>query len=282
MDADLHLHTTASDGSLTPRQLVEKAKEVGFSAIAVTDHDSVGGIAEALEWGGKLGIEVIPGIELSTLRGGKEVHILGYFIDWQNSELNNWLKKFISARKDRAAKTVEKLNQLGYSIELARVKEIAGKEFIGRPHIALALQEKGYIKEIKEAFTKELIANGGRAYVERYKITPEAAIAAVHKYKGIAVLAHPGYLPDATALPEEDIRFLVQEGLDGIEVYYSKHIPQQTEYCQKIAEKYHLLITGGSDYHGEKSGLKIKLGPVKVGEELVEKLRLASNKGKNG
>lgn len=275
MYADLHLHTIASDGMLTPRELVERAKGVGLSAIAITDHDTIGGIEEAVAWGEKLGVEVIPGIEFSTLTKHREPHILGYFIDWDDRRLNDWLNRFISARKNRAGKMVENLNKLDYGIKLERVKEIAGKEFIGRPHIALALQEKGYIKETKEAFTLELIGKGGRAYAERYHITPEDAIAMVHKYKGIAVLAHPGYLPDTRSLSEEEILPLIQQGLEGIEAYYSLHTPQQTQCYLKMAEKHQLLITGGSDYHGEKGGIKVKLGCIKLEIEFVEKLKSA-------
>jgi len=167
--ADLHLHTTASDGTLSPHQVVERAKMKGFSTIAITDNDTTAGLEDAKNAGILLGLEVIPGIELSTLDGEKEIHILGYFIDRSSDVLQEMLFRIESARRTRAAKMVQKLNDLGIDITLARVSEISGGSIIGRPHIAKALLEKGCIKNQAEAFTKDFMASGGRAYVERSK-----------------------------------------------------------------------------------------------------------------
>ncbi len=269
--ADLHLHTTASDGTLTPRRVVEAAAEAGFSTIAITDHDTTAGLAEALTAGAALGIEVIPGIELSALDGELEVHILGYHIDPDNPALKQITAKISHARSNRAVGMVEKLNGLGVHITLKRVKELAGNEVIGRPHIARAMLERGYISDQKEAFTSEYIDRGGKAYVERYKLTVREAIRVIKEAGGIAVLAHPGYLSDRKKrLGTEDISRYKEWGLQGIEVYYSHHKDAQiTEYHQ-IAERESLLITGGSDCHGGDNPL---LGSVRLPQKYALLLR---------
>jgi len=269
--ADLHLHTTASDGTLTPYQMVKFAKETGISAIAITDHDSTSGLEEAISAGNDLGIEVIPGIELSTLDGEKEVHILGYFIDPSNISLTDLLSKMIRARDNRAVAMVQKLNDLGVDISLERVRELSGSEFIGRPHIARAMLEKGHIKEQAEAFTTEYIGRGGRAYVERFKLTPLQAIQLIKGAQGISVLAHPGFLGDRSTLDEKHIARYADYGVDGMEVYYSKHTLQQVNYYLNIALKYNLLITGGSDCHGQKDLL---FGVVRLPYKYVEALKM--------
>lgn len=264
--ADLHLHTTASDGTLAPRQMVIAAKEAGLTTIAITDHDSVGGIRESLAAGEEFCLQIIPGIELSTVDGEKELHILGYFIDPSNNHLNSVIRGVIDDRENRAVRMVQKLNELGINISIERVREISGTAFIGRPHIARAMLEMGYIRDPKEAFSTEYIGNGGRAFVERFKISPEDAIGLIRDTGGVAVLAHPGYLGDRTALLEEDIVRYADAGLDGIEVYYSHHTPAQVEYYKGVAEKYQMLITGGSDSHGTEDLL---LGTVRLPHEYV-------------
>ncbi|MDP8227295.1 MAG: PHP domain-containing protein, partial [Candidatus Celaenobacter polaris] len=159
---------------------------------------------------------------------------------------------------------------LGIAISLDQVHRISGNEFIGRPHIARAMLEKGYIKEHAEAFTKDYIGSGGKAYVERFKITPEHAIRLIHEAGGVSVLAHPGYLGDRTALVEDDIAWYVKYGLDGLEVFYSKHTSEQVKYYQGIAQKYHLYITGGSDFHGRQDVL---LGNIMLQYKYVENMK---------
>jgi predicted metal-dependent phosphoesterase TrpH len=268
--ADLHLHTTASDGTLSPTQMVKSAKATGLSVIAITDHDSVSGIAEARQAGKELDLEVIPGIELSALDGEKEVHILGYFIDPSSKNLVQTLSTIIRARDNRAIMMVQKLNDLGIGISLERVHEISGNDFIGRPHIAMAMMEIGYIKEQAEAFTSEYIGSGGRAYVERFKLTPQQAITLIKEAHGLSVLAHPGYLGDRSTLDETCITHYAEYGLDGIEVYYSKHTLQQVNYYLKIAKKNKLLITGGSDCHGQNDLL---LGVIRLPYRYVDALK---------
>jgi len=269
-DADLHLHTTASDGIFSPREVVQKAKNLGLSTIAITDHDSIEGLDEAIKAGQEKKVEVIPGIELSALEGEREVHILGYFIDPTNWRLAETLSKIIETRQNRAREMIEKLNSFGVDISIDRVKEISGNSFIGRPHIAKAMIEKGYIEEISEAFTKDFIGRGGRAYVERFELSPRQAIELIYEAKGISVLAHPGYLNDRSSLTDEDISGYATMGVQGLEVYYSNHTLRQIEVYKKIAEKYNLKITGGSDCHGQK---ELLMGSVRLPYQYVEALR---------
>lgn len=275
MYADLHLHSAASDGTNSPEEVVKKAKEMGFAGIALTDHDTVDGLEEALNAGRKLGIEVIPGIEISTLQGEEELHVLGYFINWRDETLIKKLKLFVESRKTRAEKMVRKLNELGIKISLERVKQIAGPDFIGRPHIAKALIEKGYVKSIPEAFTERFIGKNGKAYVERYKVNVEEGIKMILDAGGIPVLAHPGLIHrDYGRVSEETIIKYKGMGLKGIEVFYSKHDENTTKRFFDIAQRNGLLITGGSDCHGDNGEGRL-MGTVKLPYMYVEKLKRA-------
>lgn len=274
MYADLHLHSTASDGVYSPGAVVNKAKELGFRAIALTDHDTVAGLEEALCVGERLGVEIIPGVELSAIdaKAGRtlEVHILGYFIDHHQLGLKSVLNKISEDRQVRAAGMVEKLNGLGVKIDLKRVRDLAAGESVGRPHIARAMLEKGFIDDIKEAFSIEYLGRGGRAYVERFKISPQQAIDLIKDAGGLPVLAHPGYLSDGSLLAEEEIEAYQQLGLKGLEVYYSKHSAEQVDYYKRLADRLGLMLTGGSDCHGGSSAL---IGTVKLPYFYVEVLR---------
>jgi hypothetical protein len=275
--ADLHIHSTASDGSWTPWEVVKTAEEKGFSCIALADHDTVDGIEEALEAGFERGIEVIPAVEFSTLYDGGEVHILGYCIDRNNQNLRAELKKVSDARYNRGKGMVQKLQNLGIDISWQEVQEIAKGGSVGRPHIARVLLEKGYIESIGDAFTGEYIGNGGRAYVERYEISPEKAIQLIKAAGGIPVLAHPGFFKKLSRLEKEDITYLVEQGVQGIEVWHTKHSEEDTRFYQNIALEMELLLTGGSDCHGG-NGDEVLMGQIKLPYVYVERLHAACGK----
>jgi hypothetical protein len=261
--ADLHVHTRASDGDFSPEEVIRQAKEIGLAAIGIADHDTVGGIDEALKASEKYGVETVPGVELSSEFEQSEVHILGYFIDWHDRGFNDELHKFQEARKVRAGKILEKLHKLGINISHEEVAAVAGDGVIGRPHIAEVLAQRGYVRTKDAAFAKYL-ASGRPAYVPKYRLLPKDSIDMIHRIGGVAILAHPVFAQANHLLPD-----LVEFGLDGIEVYHSKHDSATTEYYKKVAEELHLLATGGTDCHGVNS----PLGTVKVPYEVVEKIK---------
>ena len=243
---DLHLHTTASDGRLSPTELVKLAANMGLEQIAVSDHDTTEGLSEACaEAEAHAGLSIIPAIELSTDIPGDEIHMLGYFIQYQDEAFQGVLRRFRDGRLDRARLMVEKLAGLGMQLEWERVQEIAGDGAVGRPHIALAMVEKGYCKEPNDAFP-EYLGRHGLAYVERPKLTPIEAIELLRSAGGAPVLAHPAYLSN----PESHLPGLKAAGLAGMEVHYAKFTPDQVKYLGRLAAEYDLIPCGGSDYHG--------------------------------
>lgn len=243
---DLHLHTLASDGRLSPTELVHLAARQGLKTVAVTDHDTTDGLAEAFEAAKKFpGLRIIPGIELSADVPGDEVHVLGYFIDPDDAELQAELLRFREGRVARAKTMVDKLDQLGIRVEWERVQHFAGDGAVGRPHIAMALVEAGYCQEPKDAFP-EYLGRNGLAYVERVKLTPVDAVRMIQRAGGAAVLAHPAYMDDM----EAGIASLSGIGLAGIEVHYAKYREDTIRKLARIARQYELIPCGGSDYHG--------------------------------
>ena len=258
MRADLHVHTTASDGSFPPKAVVEKAKEAGMAAIAITDHDTVEGVQEAVAAGLGAGIEVLPGIELGADYEGIEVHILGYCIDIENSELLEKLSWLRRARMERIERMVEKIRKMGIPVEMEEVLAIAGIGSVGRPHLAKAMVAAGAVKSTAEAFEK-FIGAGRLAYVARQKLRPAEAIELVRGAGGLAVLAHPG-LGGAGKL----FYSLAGAGLGGVEVYHPSHSWEESLYYRMLAAGWDLVATGGSDYHGpgHKSGWQIGLKSV--------------------
>lgn len=243
---DLHLHTLASDGRLSPTELVHLAARQGLKTVAVTDHDTTDGLAEAFEAAKKFpGLRIIPGIELSADVPGDEVHVLGYFIDPDDAELQAELLRFREGRVARAKTMVDKLDQLGIHVEWERVQHFAGDGAVGRPHIAMALVEAGYCQEPKDAFP-EYLGRNGLAYVERVKLTPVDAVRMIQRAGGAAVLAHPAYMDDM----EAGIASLSGIGLAGIEVHYAKYREDTIRKLARIARQYELIPCGGSDYHG--------------------------------
>ncbi|MGM0446045.1 MAG: PHP domain-containing protein [Bacillota bacterium] len=272
MSADLHIHTIFSDGSNKPQEIVDMAKENNFSTIAITDHDTLDGINPALEYAKDKDIEVIPAIEFSTFEGNAEIHILGYFIDHENELLRRKVKKIFDSRKIRAQKMVDLLNKQNVNITFEEVKNMAGDDYIGRPHIAKLMVKRGYINEMKDAFTDQYIANGGNAYVKKYKLSPKEAIDLILKTGGIPVLAHPVFINHGEPMDKQDIKELKDNGLLGLEVYHSKHHDQTKKHYKKIALELDLLITGGSDFHGDNSP-GVNLGDIRLPDRYVEKLK---------
>jgi predicted metal-dependent phosphoesterase TrpH len=273
---DLHIHTTASDGRFSPQQIVDKAARLGLGVVAICDHDTIDGIAPALEaaraWPQPT---VIPGVEISTFAPGNEVHILGYFIDYNNPRLKTALAELRNSRQERAQTMIARLKKLNIDINWQQVQQLAGGGAVGRPHIAQVMLEKGYIKTIKEAFDK-YIGLGGPAYVERRKITPLQAVALIKEASGLPVLAHPFTVKGPEALITE----LKDAGLVGIEVYYNDYPKDKREILSRLAEKYDLIATGGSDYHGLDDSVETMLGGAGVPPECARRLfALAGQQG---
>lgn len=267
MPADLHCHTTASDGSLTPRQLVELAKQKGLTAVGITDHDTVNGVREAESAGIQLGVEIVPGVELNTDYDGVEVHVLGYYPDLDSPILESTLKELRNARESRIKLIIAKLAAIGLPIKEERVLKIADGGSVGRPHIAQAMQEKGYIKTVKEAFA-HYIGPGCPAYVPRFKLTPQQGIEIIRKAKGVAVLAHPGLVDRDELIPH-----LLKSGLKGMEVYHTDHSKEMEHKYAELAEKLGLIITGGSDFHGPGRKEDIDLGDRLAPESSIKELK---------
>ena len=265
---DLHLHSSVSDGVLSPAEVVTKAVELGLTVISLTDHDNVDGITPALKAAEDYpSLTLIPGLEVSTDTSTGEVHVLGYYIDHTNPELLTALKKLRDSRLGRAQKMIAKLSGMGMPIEWERVKELSGNGSVGRPHIARALLEKGYIDTLKEAFSK-YIGFGGPAYVSREKMTPAEAIELITRADGLAVLAHPLGIPDLDTL----LKTLVKAGLTGIEVYYKDYPDEDRERLAKMAEKHGLITTGGTDYHGLDDSTEVMMGEAGVPPYIADNL----------
>ena len=265
---DLHIHSNASDGRLSPEEVVRESARRGLAVIALTDHDAISGLAPALAAAKAFpGLRVVPGVELSTDADQGEVHILGYFIDYNDGELVARLERMRNSRLERAQAMVAKLRDLGVNIDWPRVQEIAGKGSVGRPHLAQAMLEKGYIGSLKEAFSS-YIGRGGPAYVERRKLTPAAAVELILRVKGLPVLAHPLTVSD----PEALVVRLKAVGLVGIEAYYKDYSADDVGKLLMLAERHNLVATGGSDYHGLDTEIEIMIGGVQVPLSAAEHL----------
>lgn len=267
---DLHAHTTASDGTFTPRELVEYAMQKGLAGVGVTDHDTTAGVDEALFYGKEMGIEIIPGVEINTEYEGKEVHVLGYFFDRTSQSLQNLFKTLRDERMIRMEKILEQLHRLQISISRSEVMEAAGDGAVGRPHIARILVKKGIVKDVREAFD-EYLAMGKKAYVERFKLTPADAIQRILQAGGVPVLAHPG-LVGKDALIEE----MIPAGLLGIEVFHPDHSEDLRDRYARFADRLHLIATGGSDFHGAGGEHRADLGTVTVEAFVVQQLKQKS------
>ncbi len=257
---DLHLHTTHSDGSCTPAEVVGLAHQAEVTALAITDHDITTGLTEASAAGEALGIEIIPGVEISSSLGNSELHILGYFLDWQDTPLNERLKTLRDSRHRRNPKIIERLQSLGIDLTYEEVRALAGSDSVGRPHIARALMDKGVVTSAKEAFDR-FLAEGKPAYVPRDLPSPAEAIHWIKAARGLAVLAHPTWVRCTDQSLVELVRQLKADGLDGVEVYYSTHAARQTREYLSLAQQLGLLVTGGSDFHGlTKPDIEVGIG----------------------
>lgn len=265
---DLHVHTNYSDGLLEPSIVVQNAISRNISGIAITDHDSIDGIEEAIIESKRNNLlEIIPGIELGCVYKEEEVHILGLFIDYKHPELISQIKMLKDGRTERGLNMVQLINDLGMSLSINDVMKFSRDGFIGRPHIARALMEKGYVSNIQEAFTRYL-ERGKPAYAGRYTLSIEDAIDLIKNIGGVSSLAHPGLLKN-TAI----IDYCILKGIQGIECNHSKHDKLKTKSFRNIAKRNKLLITGGSDCHGEVTNGELLLGKFTISEEDMIKIK---------
>lgn len=267
--ADLHIHTNFSDSTLTCREVVRLSLKNKLSAISITDHDTVDGIGPAIALAKDSDLEIIPGVEMTCEVDNAEIHILGYFVDYENQHFLKKLKELQKIRVERIYKMVEKLKSLGLvKMKAGEVVKLAGRGAVGRVHLAIAMQKEGYVNSIQEAFYR-YIHDKGPAYVSKFKFKPQEVIDLIRENNGIPVLAHPHVLGKNFNLKE-----FVDCGLKGIEVFYPQYTDYQTEHYKNLAKKYNLILTGGSDCHGEAK-IDTTIGKIKLPYELVEKLKEA-------
>lgn len=266
--ADLHLHTVFSDGAFTPAQLVSASSSCGLSAIAVVDHDTVDGVSPALAIAQEKDIEVIPGIELTAEYQGLEIHILGYLIDIKNAVLLEKLMALKKNRIERIYKMVDKLKAMKVALKPEMIFDLAKHGTVGRLHVARAMVKEGLVNSIAEAFRK-YIGDNCEGYVLGFRLSPQEAIALIKQAGGIPVLGHPYTIRKDTLVLE-----IIGYGIMGLEVYYPEHSQAMVNYYLGMAQKYNLLVTGGSDFHGDAKP-NVKLGSIKILYELVEKLKNA-------
>jgi len=278
---DLHIHTTASDGVLSPSGVVRYAKAKGLQAIAITDHDTIEGCEEGLSEGERIGFEVIPGIEISADYSPGSMHILGFFLDIHHPLLNERLEYLQKARAERNPKMVARLNQLGIEVTYEEVLKASGGGQVGRPHFANVLLEKKVVRSFQEAFDR-FLKKGAPAYVDKFRFTSKEALHFINEAGGVAVLAHPNTLGvNGYSELEKLIVRLADEGLKGIEVYYPEHSGVEVAQYKTLADRYNLVSTGGTDYHGiDKNELDIGVGrgEMKLPYSIVEEIKAVRNR----
>ncbi len=272
---DLHMHTNHSDGTFRPRELVRHAKEKGLTCISVTDHDTMSSFDECADEAKKIGVELIPGIEISAQFEPGTLHILGYFLDPGQSELQSTLASIQKARLERNPQIIQKLNQLGVSITLAEVEAESGGKQIGRPHFARVLLKKGVVKSMEEAFDKYL-GKGQSAYIDKRRLSSRESIQRIRKAGGIAVIAHPKQMKLDEKSLEKEFERLASEGLGGIEAYNSCQSAAEAGLYKRIAKRFNLFVTGGSDFHGTNKP-DVQLGSLgngaALGYEVIQQMK---------
>jgi len=266
MFADLHLHTSFSDGTYSPEEVVDHARRHGLNAIALTDHDTVEGCLRAEAASRSAGIEFLAGTELTAEQDGHEIHILGYDVDTQNSRLLREIQKFQVVRQNRVREMVARLNRMNIPLQAEEVFALANCRAPGRPHVARALVKAGLVSDLDEAFERFLKRNRP-AWVPKFKMTATDAIELIHQAGGAAVMAHPGLNRSDEVIPT-----MAEAGLDGLECFHTKHSTLTAEHYLELADRFHLLVTGGSDCHGLSKG-KPLIGTVKLPYQHVEKLK---------
>jgi predicted metal-dependent phosphoesterase TrpH len=264
--ADLHIHTKCSDGLFTPDEIVRKTVHAGLKAISITDHDTVTGIDQAKPLALESGLELIPGVEMSSAYKGYDIHILGYFFDYQHSELKHYLDNCRLLRTERAERMVQKLAKMGVRIEIEQIIMKAQNGSVGRPHIAAVLQDGGFVKSFSEAFSKYL-GSHSPAYVKSIETHPSEVIRLINEAGGLSFLAHP-----AQNVPDEILRQLISFGLDGLEIIHPSHDIYRQNYYREIANEYFMLFSGGSDYHGLKDH-EDSFGQIWIPYEWVTKMK---------
>ena len=266
--ADLHTHTIFSDGAKTPCELVRMASEKGFTAIALTDHDTTNGIYEAIECGKKYGVEIIPGLEISCDINDKEIHLIGLFVDYEDEELKKYLEFFRNERYYRAKRIVQKLTAMSIEISIEEILSEARESAIGRPHIASVLYKKGLVGDYLEAFHKYL-CDYAPAYERKIHISLQSAIKLINDAGGLAILAHPG------KMEEELLTQIIHAGIDGIETVHPSHSSSLYKFYSGIVEQYCLLASGGSDFHGGIKDDEENFGQFTVPYRYVEEMKNA-------
>lgn len=263
---DLHVHTNSSDSTFTPDEVIEIAQREGFAALGITDHDSVSSLPVIEDIGKEAGIEIVPGVELSAEKNGHEIHILGYYISWEEDWFRRKLAELSDAREKRAREIIRRLKGVGIDLDFEIVKEISGDAPIGRMHIARAMEKTGCVKNVQSAFHLYL-GEGKPAYVRKFPLSPQEAIEIIKEVKGISSLAHPGLLKDGSLVLD-----VVKSGVDGIEVYHSEHTTAVSDSLLELAHKNRLLITGGSDCHGIAKKERL-LGKVRLPYRYLDELK---------
>ncbi len=264
---DLHTHTNHSDGFHSPSGLLELAASRQIRTISITDHDTVDGVKEAMKHAVRFGIEIIPGVEFSSYHNDQEVHILAYFIPLDDPELKRYLTFFRLERERRAERIIAKLNKLNVDLTMEDIRLAAGRSTIGRPHIANALLQKGFVKSFGEAFIQYL-GNNAPAYERKVHISPGTLFKLVNDLGGLSFLAHPGNMP------EDTIKDIIDMGVDGIEVVHPSHSQSQVEYYTNIVNTYFLLGSGGSDFHGGKRADETNLGKYCATPDMISKMKI--------